>query len=153
MAVKGNMFSTEIDTGRSFVSWCLQQLIGIVVPLGALALISHGFSRSTDPESAAAAEEVYGLGLLAVAGFASGYFIQRLFPRAVSVGRLVWILPSFVFIFLFLWDCFTIPFHDVLTEFFLPGGNGEAWWVMTFCTFPTWSCVWYSIGVALLAEN
>jgi hypothetical protein len=79
------------------------------------------------------------------------FFIGRLVGRNSSdfsdAGKYIWILPSMITLAISL---MTGGFraHDA-EDLLFPVHDGEAWWAVFMCTYPTIGCIAYSLGIAL----
>jgi hypothetical protein len=149
------MFRTQVDGDPSFVSWLAQQFTAALVPLlwALLARFPTELRHALGPTLGAVAAVTWNVIAVWTVGFVLGVLVQRGFPRAVRVGRFVWILPTVFFVICFLADCTNRPFPTVFADFFWPGSNGEAWWGVILVTFPTWSSICYSIGIIFTAKR
>jgi hypothetical protein len=83
-----------------------------------------------------------------LAFFAIGRAACRRFPAYAGAGRWIWVLPFSFCLWGFFGDWARQSLRETLAEFFWPGPNGEAGWVVVFATIPTACCCLYSTGIA-----
>lgn len=144
------MFANEVKPDNGFLSWLLQQIAALTVPvvwsLASSSLVGTLWQKMTEP-----LQILVGIALYFVVGwglaFALAVGVHRRFPGAMPAGEWVWPLPLLVLVLVFSHDCTVFPISHVLSEFLYPGANGEAWWAFDLFTYPTLSCAVYSFGM------
>jgi hypothetical protein len=144
----GGIFQTKIEGDPSFLSYLIQQLAVPLVPT-LLALIVAGSLEDFTKAPGAPPQDDTALWVLAccASGFVCGFPIGCWLPNARAMGRLVWILPVFAFVAVFLLNSIQHGFVGSLADFFHPGPNGEAAWLAMLLTGPTCCAICYPLGL------
>jgi hypothetical protein len=150
------MFGTKLKPEIAFPPWLAQQLAAPAIPLmWALltasvppALGTYAGTYVGQPLEVAIEilwSLVIGWGL----AFALALAVLRVFPSASRSGRWVWVLPLLIFTAVFIWETTLFPFRQTILDFFYYGAEGEASWGFVVITFPTCSCIIYSLAMYL----
>src|SRR5579885_586336 len=79
--------------------------------------------------------------------------LHRMRPCSIEEGRWVWVLPILVFLLALIASVATSGFESATREFFHPGLNGEARWVLLLVTGPTCSSAIYSLAMHFSAVS
>lgn len=144
------MFYTEVKADGGFLSWLLQQAAALTVP-AIWSLATSPFVATIQNATKEPLRSIIGIVWYFFIGwglaFALARGIHRAFPRASLAGLWIWPLPLLIFTAVFIHDCGIFPMRQVMSEFFYPGANGEAWWAFFVFTYPTCSCIVYSLGM------
>jgi hypothetical protein len=92
---------------------------------------------------------------IGVIGLALGVGVQYCIRGAVSTGRWVWVPPVALFLYGVCSDYMKFGLHRVLLEFFFWShpGRDEGPILREFLTYPTWTSIWYSLGMHLVARR
>ena len=85
-------------------------------------------------------------------GFFLALLVHRIFPGSATAGRWIWAMPTLLFVLAFASVAVGHGPAYALSDFIDPGPSGEAWWLVVTVTYPTCSCVLYSIGM-IFASN
>jgi len=143
------MFQSEIRVGSSPWAFAAQQ---IGLPLGFVmwGLFSCELPRLISNLARPLGAVLETIVIVALAGLPA-YFLGRLVGRNSSdfsdAGKWIWILPSMGILAISLMEG-GISAHDAEALLF-PKHDGEAWWAVFLCTYPTIGCITYSLGIAL----
>jgi hypothetical protein len=126
------------------VSWAVQLLLASVVPLTALGALESALNTQDTLVS-----QLLGYAFLAVAGAGLGLAVSGLNRDWVGVGVWVWILPVIFEIWAVISEGSSTGGLVSVGHMFLltTPGNGEEGLGVFLCTFPTWSCCWYSAAM------
>jgi hypothetical protein len=141
------MFEHELRPEPSFGSFVIQQLgafIGSVV----LSIVVG----STLNELGVAGEILAPV-IAGVISFVIGMMVRGNAPDSAAIGRWVWVPPVCVFLIVFAREWASSSLPPVFAEFFWPGPNGEAWWVLGLFTVPTACCCLYSAGIVFAGRR
>ncbi len=155
-----HMFGIELRSDAGFLPWLAQQITAPLVPfmwalltasippaLGRFAGTYTGQPLEIGIEFGWSCGLGWGLALaLAIA-------VRRVFPSASRSGRWVWVLPVLLCTAGFIWDCTLFGFPRAVSEFFYFGPAGEAALGFALITFPTCSCIVYSLAMYLAEKK
>lgn len=150
------MFGIELRSDDEFLPWLAQQIAAPFVPLlWALltASVPPALGRYAGTYTGEPLEIVIEVLWSFVLGwglaFALALAVRRVFPSASRSGRWVWVLPVLIFTAGFIWECTLFPFRQAISDAFYYGSAGEAAWGFSLITFPTCSCIVYSLAMYL----
>lgn len=82
------------------------------------------------------------------AGLVAALVARRIAPDQ-GCGLWIWVIPSSFLLLGLVSDSLQFSVHEALSEFFLPGPDGEEWWALIFLTCPTIACLTCSAAVRL----
>jgi hypothetical protein len=149
------MFRTEISPEGSFLGWVLQQTAA-PLPLVFWALLVSPEESAIAPWLGDSGRQL-SLFLVVVPGWILSLFlaicIQRSFPRAVVLGRWIWVLPVSALALAFCWDAAHFSFSFAFAEYFYPGPDGESALAFALMTCPAISAIAYSLGMIFSARG
>ena len=86
-----------------------------------------------------------------ITGFALGYIVRACFRVPTESGRWVWILPTGLWIWVFLDELFRSP-NTLVADLFHPTVP-EGGWIVALVTLPTAASICYSIGIAIATRR
>jgi hypothetical protein len=148
------MFTTEVRREPSWAAWIAQQFaVPLILFLAAVATDKIPKIAGANFEERWVFELWWDVFVFCCGGFILGVLTQWLFPRFASMGLWIWVLPSIGMIAAFISDVRVFPLNEVLSELFYPGPNGEAWWVAMLVTFPSLSCIAYSLAIVVMQKH
>lgn len=143
------MFERQIDDGRSFASYVVQQLlvwfasvlISILGSFPWIVVSGQGPIRGL-------VEALYVIASAAVPAFMAGRWVQETWPGFASEARAIWILPTMILIagIVSSMDLTHFKAESLLAELLFPPSDGEAWWAVYFATAPAIGCLSYALG-------
>jgi hypothetical protein len=154
------MFGIELRSDDGFAAWLIQQIAAPLVPF-VWALLTASVPPTLGRYAGTYVGQpleiaieivwyfVLGWGL----AFALALVVRRVFPSASRSGRWVWVLPVLLFTAGFIWDCTLFSFPQAASEFFYYGSAGEAALGFSLITFPTCSCLIYSLAIYLAEKK
>lgn len=148
------MFGTELGRDDGFAPWLVQQIAAPLVPL-LWALLTASVPPAlgkyagtyTGQPLEIAIEIVWSFVLGWGWAFALAIAVRRVFPSASRSGKWVWVLPVLIFTAGFIWECTLFPFRQAISDAFYYGSAGEAALGFSLITFPTCSCIIYSLAM------
>jgi hypothetical protein len=154
------MFKTELEGESGFLPWLAQQIAAPFVPLMWALLTANvppalaryaGSYTGQPPEIAIEVlwSFVIGWGL----AFALALAVRYVFPGASRSGKWVWVLPLLILTAGFIWECTLFPFRQAIKDAFYYGSAGEASLGFSLITFPTCSCIVYSLAMYLAEKK
>jgi hypothetical protein len=143
----------QVSSDRSFFAFLIQQLgVGVAAVIWSLITtesiadwVLRGY-LSHLPEAAI----IVVLG--SVPAFFCGKLVQSVFPRFAEEGAWIWLAPSLLLAFTLTVFAFKSALLQNIAELLYPGStdpgaNAEAWWAVWLFTYPTLSCIGYSVGI------
>jgi hypothetical protein len=143
------MFQNEIRVGSSPWAFAAQQ-VGLPVGFVIWGLFSCELPRLISNIGRPFGAVLETIVIVTLAGLPA-FFLGRLVGRNSSdfsdAGKWIWILPSIITLAM---SVMTGGFRARDAEDLLfPVHDGEAWWAVFMCTYPTIGCIAYSLGIAL----
>ena len=134
----------QLEDRPSFGSWALQLLLAYFGPLVLLMIAWACLSTGEDSPGLTLCEYA----LIAVISSALASVVATIDSRATLEGRWIWIVPLSLFLTA-LASAGCESMREVKALFYVGPGEGEAGWVLTLLTLPTWSCGCYSLAMSL----
>src|SRR5690349_10201211 len=142
------MFQSEIRVGSSPWAFAAQQ-IGLPPGFVIWGLFSCELPRLISNLSrplGAVLEAIVIVTLAGLPAFCLGRLVGRNLSEFSDAGKWIWILPSMITLMMNGMSGFRS--HDA-EDLLFPIHNGEAWWAVWMCTYPTIGCIAYSLGIVL----
>jgi hypothetical protein len=84
-----------------------------------------------------------------------GFTAGRTLPSARATGRWLWLLPTGLFLYMFLGEISSAGLRIAILGFISSAyhGNGEASFLIYLATYPAWSSLCYSLAIAMAGRK
>jgi hypothetical protein len=151
-----HMFGSEVEPEIRFLPWLAQQIAAPALPL-MWALLTASVPPALGTYAGTYVGQPLEIAIEILWSFVIGWgfafalalAVRRVFPSASRSGKCVWVLPLLMLTAGFIWDCTLFPFRQAISEVLYYGAEGEASLGFFLITFPTCSCIIYSLAMYL----